>query len=939
LVGSLREKAGRHNTLGVRAYLPVTKGHKMRCNFEKWAFFAAVCGVSLVGRAWAQPATPAAKAAGEQAQVEARARDLAAAGDLLRGNQFVAAIAAYQKILADNPDADTKMAAELGLGKALAGQDPAKGVERLQAFLERYDDADPKIVASARTALTDAREALANSYLSAKQFDKAIAALAEIAKDKNADEARAGQALEAIAKIHLQLGDKKKAVEAYQQLLRRPAADAGARLAQIRNLLAIDPTATSELEKFLAANPGAPGAVLAEAYVLLGNGYAGAGEHKKSLDAFQRAAGIKGATSGHVEAARVGAAQAYHRLGETKKAVDVYRRLLNDPGLEPARRFAFVRQLREIDPSADIMPDIAFYLNHLHRWQDLSPAAFDAAGLPANDVIIFATKSRQQAIDAHKWELRRRTGRATPAQVEAFAKSIDSPGKKEAFSVSAASKALADAVSEKAPMGLYFKTLLSGDHEGAAKLAWQLAHAPRNEPRYEAWLEAVAKAVQCHDQAFGGRTEAFLKWNNGSLVDAAGQRIAANPIADVVGPKPEPTEISDKTQAAAQAFFNRLDNVRGLAGALAQQQRQNASWLPANDVLILSIGGAPSEYALPAYAWHLRRTEGRAEPEKLKAVETQLAKGGDARPFVVSDASKKLAADLADNAPLAYYLKPLLSGDYQTAARVAWQHLLRANTQEAYDAWAEGVAIALRCQDQQLVGGRAEAFSRWVRDDLADAAGKKISANPAAEFLDVSGRALAPGSPGAIEPAQPSPEVVAHLNGTRSVQDLKLSAWAPATDVLNLTVLDPGQILERLKWHQRQTTGRMDAAALQQIHKQLTEGGKLRPLTVSATSKALAAQIRDDAPLADYLRALLTGDHRQAVQVAWGKMLAAQTDDEYAQWLAAAVAAVRCHDQSLARAEQFRQWMLSDLKDKSGKPVETNPIQELVRGTGEQESR
>jgi hypothetical protein len=33
-------------------------------------------------------------------------------------------------------------------------------------------------------------------------------------------------------------------------------------------------------------------------------------------------------------------------------------------------------------------------------------------------------------------------------------------------------------------------------------------------------------------------------------------------------------------------------------------------------------------YALPVYTWHLRRSEGRAEPEKLKAVETQLAKGG-----------------------------------------------------------------------------------------------------------------------------------------------------------------------------------------------------------------------------------------------------------------------------------------------------------------------
>ena len=898
----------------------------MRWILGKAACLTAILGFVGVGEVAAQPATSAAKAASEQAQAAARAREAAAAGELLRGGQHVAAIAAYQKILADHPDAETKMAAELGLGRSLVAQDPTKAVERLQAFLERYDNADPKIVAAARTALTDAREALAASYVSARQFDKAIAALMQIASDKHSEEARAGKALETVAKIHVQLGEPKKAIEAYHQLLRRPATDSAARLAQIRNLLAIDPAATAELEKFLAANPGAPGAVLAEAYVMLGTGYAGAGEPKKAIDAFQRATGIKGAAPDRVEAARVGTARAYHRLGETKKAIGIYRGLLSDPGLEPARRFVYVKQLREIDPAADIMPDVAFYLNNLQRWKDFSPAALDAAGLPASDVMIFATKSRQEAIDAHKWELRRRTGRATPAQVKTFADGIDRPGKKEAFSVSASSKALADAVSEKAPLGAYFKALLSGDHEGAAKLAWQLAHAPGNEPRYEDWLEAVAKAVQCHDQAFGGRTEAFKQWSNGSLVDAAGQRVAANPIADVVGPRPEPTEIAAKTQAAAQAFFNRLENVRGLAGALAQQQRQNASWLPANDVLILSIGGAPIEYALPAYSWHLRRSEGRAEPEKLKAVETQLAKGGDARPLIVSDVSKKLAADLADAAPLKDYLKPLLSGDYQAAARVAWKHLLEANTQEAYDRWAEGVAIALRCQDQQLVGGRAEAFSRWVRDDLTDAHGKKVTANPAAEFL---GKATV----GVVEPAKPTAEVAAHLNGTRSAQDLKLSEWAPATDVIGLTVLDPGQILERLKWRQRQTAGRMDGEALQQIHKQLTEGGQLRPLTVSATSKALAAQIRDDAPMADYLRPLLTGDHRKAVQVAWQKMLSAQTDDEYAQWLSAVVAAIRCHDQSLKRAEEFRQWAISDLKDKSGKPVEANPIAELLKET------
>ncbi|MCE9554377.1 MAG: hypothetical protein K8T91_13500 [Planctomycetes bacterium] len=669
----------------------------MRCTWRKVAFFTAALGLAGPGYASAQPATSAARSASQQAQAEARARQLTAAGELLGQGKHVAAITAYEKILVDQPDAETQLAAALGLARSLAAQDPAEGIERLQEFLQRYANADAKIVAVASTALSDAREALANSDLAAKQFDQAIEALREIVDDKFSDEARVGKAGEAIAKIHLQLGDPKQAVEAYHQLLQRPASDAAARLAQVRNLLAIDPTALGALEKFIANYAGAKSEVLAEAYFMLGTGYEGVGENKKSLEAFQRAASLQGAAADRVAAARVGTARAYHRLGETKKAIDVYRGLLSDPGLEPAQRFAHVKALRQVDPSADVMPDVAVHINAVHRWRDFSPAALDAAGLPSNDVLLFATKSRQEAIDAHKWELRRRIGRASNAQVEAFAKSIDSPGVKETFVVSPESKALAAAVSDQAPLGPFFKALLSGDHAGAAKLAWKNAHAPGNEPRYEDWLEAVGKAVLCHDQAFGKRAEAFTQWSNSSLRDAAGQLVAANPIADIVGPKPEATPL--KVAPSAQTFFNKLTDLRGLQGMI---QQSHMGWLPGNEVLLLVGRHSPDALALPGYQWHLRRTEGRAEPEKLKAVEKQLAKGGDARPFMVSEVSKKLAAELANDAPLKDYLKPLLSGDYQAAAQAAWKHLHEATTQEAYDMWAEGVAIAIRCQGVRL---------------------------------------------------------------------------------------------------------------------------------------------------------------------------------------------------------------------------------------------
>ncbi|MCE9554378.1 MAG: hypothetical protein K8T91_13505 [Planctomycetes bacterium] len=67
--------------------------------------------------------------------------------------------------------------------------------------------------------------------------------------------------------------------------------------------------------------------------------------------------------------------------------------------------------------------------------------------------------------------------------------------------------------------------------------------------------------------------------------------------------------------------------------------------------------------------------------------------------------------------------------------------------------------------------------------------------------------------------------MIAHLNGTRNASDLNIGAWAPATDVIGLTALHANQVVERLKWHQRQTSGRMDEAVLTQVRKQLQEGG------------------------------------------------------------------------------------------------------------------
>ena len=96
-------------------------------------------------------------------------------------------------------------------------------------------------------------------------------------------------------------------------------------------------------------------------------------------------------------------------------------------------------------------------------------------------------------------------------------------------------KALANKISATAPMSAYLSPLLAGDHQGAAKTAWQAARQADSDEEYAAWVEAVAVAIRCHDQAYSGRAEDFIAWTNGTLKDPDGKPVEVNPIADFLG--------------------------------------------------------------------------------------------------------------------------------------------------------------------------------------------------------------------------------------------------------------------------------------------------------------------------------------------------------------------------------------------------------------------
>ena len=103
---------------------------------------------------------------------------------------------------------------------------------------------------------------------------------------------------------------------------------------------------------------------------------------------------------------------------------------------------------------------------------------------------------------------------------------------------------------------------------------------------------------------------------------------------------------------------------------------------------------------------------------------------------MVSKESKALAAMISAQAPMADYLKLLLGGEHQAAARLAWKMALAAAGRNpgAYSDWTSAVAVAVRCHDQ-TGGGRAADFLNWTQGKLLGADGKPLSANPLAGFL------------------------------------------------------------------------------------------------------------------------------------------------------------------------------------------------------------
>ena len=381
---------------------------------------------------------------------------------------------------------------------------------------------------------------------------------------------------------------------------------------------------------------------------------------------------------------------------------------------------------------------------------------------------------------------------------------------------------------------------------------------------------------------------------------------------------------------AESALF--LDNIREVKGVSLGNRA------PKSDVLY-AIQSSPPHLAAPVrkeapryngtylYSLYLKENPGVVPKLTLEQVDAQLAKGGPLRPFATSDFSKKVAAAISADAPMADYLRPLLGGDFQSAAQAAWRHSRLARRKSDRDNWIEGVVVAIGCADQSRAT-RAESFYNWANPDS-----KAAKAKGAAPPDPLTGYLGLPALPYETDNAALAAAAAAEINRRDNVIGLytALAKALPDNDAaIYGTHSDQAKTdYEIYLWR---TTGRA-AADLAELPSRLEHAGANKLFVVSPQSRQLAGMIEPTAPMGAYFRLLFNGEHQAAARLAWKNAEEARRarSPQYFGWTLAVALAARCHDQEQnGRAAKFIPWVEANM-GKKGEPATPNPLADFLK--------
>ena len=304
---------------------------------------------------------------------------------------------------------------------------------------------------------------------------------------------------------------------AYREILKRPPLGSLSRIEHLERLAALDAEAIAALAEFVEQKKGAPPEIQGRGRLSLGKVHAAAKQHDEALKALNEVVAGKNIPAELVEEALLATADVHRAQDHAAQAVAAYRTLLQMRTLTAARRLDVIGRLLATDPEANVLREVATYLDNLSDHGPLrvrpwpEAAALRLAGIPENDAVWIGLLPADQVVEQFKQASRRRTGRVDTKKLAALTEQLEKGGEARPFVVSNRAKELAAELPANSPLGKYFKALLAGDYPQAAAIAWHAAHDVYDNNNHAIWVEAVAAAIRCQEQS-AAAGDAFVAW-------------------------------------------------------------------------------------------------------------------------------------------------------------------------------------------------------------------------------------------------------------------------------------------------------------------------------------------------------------------------------------------------------------------------------------------
>lgn len=170
--------------------------------------------------------------------------------------------------------------------------------------------------------------------------------------------------------------------------------------------------------------------------------------------------------------------------------------------------------------------------------------------------------------------------------------------------------------------------------------------------------------------------------------------------------------------AATAALVVKMLKTREPSSLTASESTLLRKLVPGNDAINCMLTNAQG--VADGYKQYLRRQTIQINNTAIAAFVKQLNTGDGTKALVVSDEAKALATAIAaagNDVKMGPFLVPMLKGEYNTAAKLAFAQAKAAKTDDEYKFWISALSAAVRCNDQ-CYNKKAVDVIKWVNGEL-----------------------------------------------------------------------------------------------------------------------------------------------------------------------------------------------------------------------------